>query len=313
MNQSLTHILLNEEFKSEYQKVITSGGIKDHVADVLRLQGRDTLDFLQRMSTNDVLSLQPNQHTMTVLTNEKGRIIDVVHVYIADTEIFLLTSPTNSRNVRAWLERYVVTEDVLIEDVNEQFVCLLYIGRDPSTDKNLKYKFQNPLWTLPAYHCIMPLTEFAFIQNSAELISDEMFEMLRIEQGVPLYGKELSDQINPLEAGLEKYISFTKGCYIGQEVIARLDTYKKLQKKIHGFIFEVNEPCNELGKLYYNDEPVGWTTSQTWSIALNKQVALGYVRTNINALTMDFIGNGTQVKSKVHLHTLPFTSQSYTQ
>ncbi len=78
------------------------------------------------------------------------------------------------------------------------------------------------------------------LKNNSDLkkITQSEYETLRIEYGIPKFGKEMTNETNPLECGLEKYVSFTKGCYIGQEVIARLDTYDKISKHMVGFKIE---------------------------------------------------------------------------
>jgi folate-binding protein YgfZ len=95
--------------------------------------------------------------------------------------------------------------------------------------------------------------------------------------GVPLMGNELSLDVNPLEAGLKRCVSFTKGCYIGQEVIARLDSYNKLQRTIAAFEILSQSPVAP-GVLLAEGEEVGWTTSHCMDSAGDHQFALGYLR-----------------------------------
>jgi folate-binding protein YgfZ len=311
VSKHMTRVDTINNNKMDYKKTVSSYVIKDHVTDILRLQGRDTLDFLQRMSTNDIINLEPNQNAITVLTNEKGRIVDLVYVCVLENEIYLLTSHDNGHKVKEWLERFVITEDVVIENVGDLYACLLFIGHDALKGKQCLLKFRNPMWSINAYVTIIPFSYSLPINDSSDIISENSFDTLRIEQGIPLYGRELSDQINPLEAGLEKYVSFTKGCYIGQEIIARLDTYKKIQKKMSGIILDAKEPINELGKLYYQDEQVGWTTSHAWSYTLNKQIALGYVKTYLSASSLDFISNDSLVRTTAQLSLLPFSPKSF--
>jgi aminomethyltransferase len=103
-------------------------------------------------------------------------------------------------------------------------------------------------------------------------------EIHRIERGFPVYGKELTEDVNPLEAGLERFVSFTKGCYIGQEVIARLDTYKKLQKRLVGLLLDENAVVRQGARVTAQGNEVGWVTSAAQSPRLNRTIALAYVR-----------------------------------
>ena len=99
----------------------------------------------------------------------------------------------------------------------------------------------------------------------------------------PAYGKEITQDYNPLEANLGKYVSFTKGCYIGQEVLARIDSYNKLQKKLVGFIMERDRgkgKVREGAQVYVNDEAVGKITSLVYSYGFQRLIALGYIKIN---------------------------------
>jgi folate-binding protein YgfZ len=112
---------------------------------------------------------------------------------------------------------------------------------------------------------------------SSDVLSGDEYDRLRIMRGVPLMGKELSLDVNPLEAGLKRCISFTKGCYIGQEVIARLDSYNKLQRTIAAFEILSQSPVLP-GIIEADGEEVGWTTSHCMDSAGARQYALGYLR-----------------------------------
>ena len=133
-------------------------------------------------------------------------------------------------------------------------------------------------------------------------------ESLRIEQGIPYIDKELSEQVNPLEAGIESQISFTKGCYIGQEVIARIDTYKKLQKKLAGFIVDSADavPILDGSMIFQNDQEVGRVTSSTWSYGLRRTIALGYIQTTIESSLVQIRNHNFFKKIHAEISKLPF-------
>ena len=109
-------------------------------------------------------------------------------------------------------------------------------------------------------------------------IGETAAEAVRVEQGMPCYGREMGEDYNPHEAGLLPFISFDKGCYIGQEVVVRLNTYRKVQKRLMGVAFDGERP--ELDSLVEADgKQVGFITSVADSPALGKPLALAYVRT----------------------------------
>ena len=111
-----------------------------------------------------------------------------------------------------------------------------------------------------------------------EPVGTEALDMLRIEHGVPTYGSELTEEVNPLEAGLVDFISFNKGCYIGQEVVARLNTYDKVQRQLVLVSWTGSSDRDARAALFLDGDKVGEIPSETWSPRLDRSVALGYVR-----------------------------------
>ena len=244
----------------------------------------------------------------------------------------MVCSHGNGGRVKEWLEKFIIMEDIHINDVTLSYSMLTIIGPQAesfmfdilkikslksnssisySNEKESCFIYHDEQWTIPAYNVITKAGKASLLLSECaekiSLIGVDTSEILRIEQGIPKYNVDFSEQINPLEAGFEKFISSLKGCYIGQEVIARLDTYKKLQKKLTGFIFEdTNLHHISSGKVFQNNIEVGWITSQTWSFNLKRLIALGFLKTSITE--SEFIidtGNG---RFKVHCHWLPFLS-----
>ena len=324
--------LLNISVENEYRAIQSSAGITQKAVSFLEIQGPDAPDFLHRMSTNDVLALKPNQVCLTVLTTEKARIVDLVTVINLGERLLLVCSQGNSSRVKEWLEKFIIMEDIQIIDVTSRYSMLAIIGpqvksfisnflkTDLSKIQNSVLSFiegkqsilySDSLWPLLTFNVILDRKDLQFYRNNffSELspIGTETVETLRIEQGVPILGKGLTEQVNPLESGLEKCISFTKGCYIGQEVIARLDTYKKLQKKLSGFVFN-NKEVRQIptGKLYLHGNEVGWTTSQVWSFKLKKFIALGYLKTTIVENEFEFAPNEWVEKFMLRSCEIPF-------
>jgi folate-binding protein YgfZ len=109
-------------------------------------------------------------------------------------------------------------------------------------------------------------------------LSEPEYESLRIEHGIPEFGKEMTEQTNPLECGLGKYVSFTKGCYIGQEVIARLDAYDKISKHMIGIKFNSDFTFQQGLKISTDNKECGFVTSYTETKEFGK-IGLGFVKT----------------------------------
>ena len=281
------------------------------VADVsdrglLRMVGEDALDLLHRLSTQDLLALQPGEGTATVLTTSKGRILDVLVVQRRTDSLRLHVSAGNQPRVLDWLDTYTILEDSEASDETDEHGQLLIFGpaagevvdsaaSDPALDGlDLFHHREARLGTAqvaitraeaPAgggFHVAAPLGEAesarqALIDAGAVPVDGDTFEVLRVEAGLPAFGSELDERWNPHEAGLERHISYTKGCYIGQEVIARLDAYDKVQRELRG-LRAVGGGVPSVGsKLLMDGKEAGAVTSVADSPDFGP-IALAYVR-----------------------------------
>ncbi|HLG22542.1 MAG TPA: glycine cleavage T C-terminal barrel domain-containing protein, partial [Candidatus Manganitrophaceae bacterium] len=115
-------------------------------------------------------------------------------------------------------------------------------------------------------------------------VGQAALETLRIEAGRPRYGTDIDEHIIPIEAGLEaEAISYTKGCYPGQEVIARIQTYGHVNKHLSGLIIEGKTLPQKGDKVFQEEKELGWITSATLSPFVGKVIAMGYLRPQISA------------------------------
>jgi folate-binding protein YgfZ len=133
--------------------------------------------------------------------------------------------------------------------------------------------------------------------------------MLRIESGVARFGRELTEEHNPLEARLDAAISWTKGCYVGQEVVARLDSRQKISKLLVGLWLEpgpVPEPGSPIEDPGHPGHPIGRLTSVAPSIDLRRVVALAYVRNDRSAEGTRLTVVATEDRVEAEVAALPF-------
>ena len=216
----------------------------------LIVSGSDAVDLLNRLSTNDLESIEPGQGISSVLTTNKGRIIDLLHVLRSKgDDLTVLTSPGTQQKVAEWIDFYTFIEDVSVADITETTSERLYIGGSASDllsqsgyllsplDADLAYAqpgdhvtvVRDDLGELPAYR-VIALTDRPLPDFGLNALDEEEFRALRIEQAIAAYPAEMNEDRNPLEANLKPHISFNKGCYIGQEVVARLNTYDRVQR-----------------------------------------------------------------------------------
>ena len=218
----------------------------------LAVSGSDAIDLLNRLSTNDLEQLAPGQGMSSVLTTNKGRIIDLLHVLHQAEDLLVLTSPGTQQKVADWIEFYTFIEDVSVKDVSDDTLERLYIGDQVASLLTKEGWLSGPIEdnlghvqtgdgdnaVTVARSDIGELTAYRVIAHSDRImpgselntLAEEDFRTLRIEQAIAAYPAEMNEDRNPLEANLKPYISFNKGCYIGQEVVARLNTYDRVQR-----------------------------------------------------------------------------------
>ncbi|MBM4161988.1 MAG: hypothetical protein FJ217_12945 [Ignavibacteria bacterium] len=257
---------------------------------VLALTGPDAQDLLQRLSTNDVSHLKRGESTQTILTNEKGRIVEVVSaVKLEEGSILLVGLSTQPDHLVRWIEKYIIMEDAKVEVVNSDFYhYLIYSIQMDRGVKELQELKEGSIvfweqWTgIKLCHVLLKASKAA---GSGRVLdgmgfraaSLNEYEEFRILNGIPHHPNELSELINPLEADLGSFISWTKGCYIGQEVIARMVTYKKVQKRL--LRLALGELPGALPQVIYSDE--GESGVITSAVRLNRGQGargLGYVK-----------------------------------
>lgn len=274
--------------------------------------GPDVLDLLNRLSTNRVDPLEAGTGEATVLTTNKGRIIDWITVLHPGDRTVILTSPPGAEAVSAWIDRYTIIEDVTVEDVTPSSALIgvlgpaaaavveQVLGPDAAELPTLGCRTvpwgagallaarTDPL-RVPGYDLMVDAADAASLWDAlaeagaargVQPIGLEAMEALRVENGLPRWGPELGDAYNPLEAGLTESVSWTKGCYIGQEVVARLWTYHKVQKYLVGLAFHGDGDARPApgAPLHVGDARAGALTSVAFSPGAGALLGLGYLR-----------------------------------
>ena len=227
--------------------------------DFVGVKGPDAEDYLQRMLSNDVVALAPGESCDALLLTPKGRIIAPVRVLRrADDDYLLLTEPGLGGRVREELARlrFAARAEIGQEEHRSQVVLGANEGGIPNAD-----------YALPAVELLDD------DPPAADPISADELEALRIAAGTPAWGKELDDSVLPAEAGLdETHISFTKGCFPGQEPVARLHYRGHANRRLR--VLDV-ERADRDAEIVWNGKVVGRVTSAV------EALALAYVRTEV--------------------------------
>ena len=225
----------------------------------LRITGADALDLLNRLTTNELEALPDGQARLTVLTNADARVIDVLALAAIDGALLCLTSPGRAGAVVDWLDTYTFGEDIAVADRSGETVQLTVAGPDapdvlaaagveevpPAVDRVATVALAGSsvvLWrTLTGgaegYEVVAERSDGDAVREAltaagATPVTAQAWDAFRIANGMPAYGAEFGETTNPLESRLRGAISEDKGCYTGQEVIARLLTYRKVQRRL---------------------------------------------------------------------------------
>jgi folate-binding protein YgfZ len=249
--------------------------------------GKDRTDFLQGMLTQDVKALAPGQALPAALLNAKGHVLALLRVVHRGDHHLLDTEPGLAEKVRAALDRYVITEDVTLTDASATLGHLLVAG--PDAPRALAAAGVQGAIALPgseagpgALEVFAPAADLprlarALAGAGAQPIGPEALEVLRVEAAAPRYGVDLDEANLPQEASLEPAISFTKGCYVGQEVVIRIHHQGHVNRRLVALDVEGREPPPRGAPLARDGKDVGRLTSAVWSPGLGRVVALGYV------------------------------------
>ena len=277
----------NEQVMDEYWTLRRGAGWLDLSGrSRLLIKGTDRKRFLHGQVTNDVNRLQVGQGCYAAIVSAKGKIESDVFIWCLEDALLLDFEPGLTEKIAARFEKYVIADDVQIEDASGVYGMFTVQGREVELAALLRARprwlgFENARGARRGVDVFVPIGEK--VELPGERVSEEAMEIVRIEAGLPRFGMDMDETNLAPEAGIEaRAISYSKGCYIGQEVISRVKTYGQVAKALRGL------RCDELpkrgDKLSCEGKEVGYVTSAVFSPALKANLALGYVRREHNAI-----------------------------
>lgn len=297
-----------------YRSIHERGGIADLTGRlVLRLTGEDRVRYLNGQVSNDVRTLEARTTLHACVMTAKGRMSG--DVYVVDGGEFLQIDAESSLRdtLPARLERYIIADDVVLEDVTETTGLLHIVKGDADTLQ------------IPGIRCArsnrfgMPgldlwgdrstiVARFRELADALPVVGPDILESLRIEAGIPKWGAELDEDTIPIEAGLQRdAISYEKGCYIGQEVVSRLKSIGHVNRTLRGLVS--TEAAPRAGwNLFDPENPgreVGSITSVAYSFALERPAALGYVKRGVENPELVARAGGGQGTCRLQVRDLP--------
>ncbi len=238
----------------------------------LRISGSDRVRFLNGQVTNDVRKANANLSMAACVLNAKGKMNGLIFLTAGADDLFLDADPELSETLSQRLERYVIADDVTIEDVTEQFSLFHVTGDSAPALPNDAHWRRGKRFGLAGWDLAVEAAGHDRVLQSLaaahEFCDAECTEGFRIEQGIPRWGRELTEQIIPIEANLENdAIDYAKGCYLGQEVISRMKMSGQTNKRLCGLVSVDGAALSPAMQLFAADgaKEVGWVTSATKS------------------------------------------------
>jgi tRNA-modifying protein YgfZ len=297
----------DQHFRAQYSALTESVGVAELPGrTILAVTGADRTQILQSFSTNDVKKLSVGSGCEAFITSSQGKTLGHVLIFCQRDQHLIDTSPGQAATLIAHFDRYVITEDVQFVDQTADYCDLLVAGPKAAsllteicgTNPPERLLAHTPA-NIAGHNTILRRVEYAgpiayFIQVAAgdaptvltALQQAGAFhcepaavESARLESGVPLFGHDITPDNLPQEVARdEQAISFTKGCYLGQETVARIDALGHVNRlrvglKIDSDMLPVRGTILQAGQ-----QPVGHSTSAAWSPRLNSPLAMGYVR-----------------------------------
>ncbi|MFN2513603.1 MAG: aminomethyltransferase family protein, partial [Pyrinomonadaceae bacterium] len=292
-----------------------------------QVSGSEAVQFLNGLITNDMKTLAENRWMPAAFPNVQGRLIASVRVVRNLDDVtgkkpiphFLIdTEPTTREAVLKTIERFTLAGDFHVVDLTTKTALLSLQGKRAAASigsvmgesalaipangaAQISWQ-QETLTVLRATHTAedgfdivvsadqaSPLWE-AFVNAGAVPVGHEALDRLRIEAGVPRYGIDMDETNVVTETGLDEAVSYTKGCYVGQEIIARIKYRGHVAKKLVGLFFDRPMKIDKDAKIKSpDDKEIGRITSNTLSPHLGCTIALGYVK-------YDYVAPGTEVR-----------------
>lgn len=293
----------------------------------IRVGGTEALLFLNGLITNDMKTLEPNRWMPAVFPNVQGRLLASVRVMRLSDSYLLDTEATTREKVLSLISRFTLAGDFRVTDDTNNTVQLSLQGSDARSiistvfgvdnfNSNgvveLTWKDSNVIVVQSANGFDLIAANEAsedvwsnLIEAGARPAGYDSLEVLRIEEGVARYGRDMDDTNVVTETNLDDAVSFTKGCYIGQEIIIRIKHRGHVAKKLTGVLLNTKAPVDTGTTLTIDGKEIGRITSATYSPQFDAVIALAYVR-------YEHLAVGTQVTvgdvSGV-VQALPFVSQ----
>jgi folate-binding protein YgfZ len=303
-----SHIPLNYgNLHEEYQALRRQAGLLDFSSwTKLSVTGADRKSFLHGMLTNDVKGLAAGSGNYTLLLSAKGKIQADLWLFDRGDDVFAYARENLRETLNTLFNKYVIIDDVQIQDISDDWRLVSLQGphsaeilakvAGENAIPQLDYHFTD--WNLnglrtqifrvshtgeTGFDLLTPKENHAalwgaLVEAGAVPAGSEALTSMRIEAGIPYCGVDIDDQVIPQEASLHHALHFTKGCYLGQEVVARLHFRGHVNRELAGFIIPTDtQPQGDL-RIFSHGNEIGKITSVCYSLLREQWIGLGFIR-----------------------------------
>jgi folate-binding protein YgfZ len=264
----------------------------------IRATGEDRARLLHAMTTQQVEQMKPGDGTYAFFLNAQGRILGDVNLFCLEEHFLLDTEPETRQKLFEHVDRYIIADDVTLEDLTEEMATIAVEGPQAAS---VLAKLGAPIPETPyqtrawgdritarvsstgseGYFVFLPASgkpELAGQLAGVPKASADDARLVRIEYGRPRYGEEITERYLVQETGQTQAVNFTKGCYLGQEIVERVRSRAQIHRVLRRLEIDALHPPAAGTKLTSDGRDAAEIASSAFSPALGKVVALAYVR-----------------------------------
>ena len=245
---------------------------------VLKLTGSERQSWLQGMVTNEVEKLEPGDSCYAAHLNAQGKVVAQMTVRATADALWLLLESAAVDKLAAAFDKLIIMEDVQVQNVSPEYAVLGVVG--PQAAAMIQGLDYQVVRVDLGYQLITPKDDVTRISQSliaagATSADFEIWNILRAESGIPLYGVDVDETTTMPELG-QRGISYDKGCYIGQEVVARIRYIGHVNRRFVGFVCEGADVPEVRSAVQVQGKDAGYVTTAVFSPGLGKPIALGF-------------------------------------
>jgi aminomethyltransferase len=295
-----------QDLVAEHRAVMTGVGVMDRsMLGKVTVTGRDRVAFLQGMLSNDVKALQPGHGCPAAFLDAVGKVVSLLTVYVLEDRILLELPAGSTGKFLQAIDKFLISEKAYFEAADDAYAILSVQG--PKSGETLARVagakvdlgahahaemsiagapvrvVRRSDAATPGFHCWTAAEHASVLMKAlreagAVPVGAAAAEVLRVEAGIPVYGLDVDEGVILPETRLDAFWSYTKGCYIGQETVARVKYRGHINRGLSGLVLEGDRVPSHGDPIVAVDTEVGRVTSAVLSLALGRPVALGYVR-----------------------------------